>query len=344
MSLSRILSTKRHALGTKRHVEQPRAARAPCCLKKGDRSPGRPGVSRKAKETRGLPGFQPLVSDSPQRSSQDSSEAAARSVARALRGTRRNGRRRRSGRGWTSLSSSGVPLTMSMEDSHLARTVRFATAKRMRFRRHAAPLLAVLLAVPLAPLFAALLVSLGTGVDATADEARIEVARIEVIHGHEAAGRAVGVGGAAGSNGTIRSGRPAFAVLHAAVANWDGDLGPDGWFARVQVFDTSGRPMAFAGTASFELVPRVPADDLTRFVAAGGKRLRWTTVLTTDGDGGATVKLPLRRSLPQTPDGRVPFSGVMRVRLAVATAGVYEAESVVAINPPGLVDTLWEPR
>lgn len=139
-------------------------------------------------------------------------------------------------------------------------------------------------------------------------------------------------------------GRPAFAALEASVANWNGDVRPDGWVARVQVFDDLGRPVSFAGSASFELVPRVPSADYTRFVAVRGKRLRWSTTLTTDRTGGATVRLPLRRSLPHTSDGHVPFSGVMRVRLAVPTAGVYDAESVVAINPPGLVDTLWKPR
>ena len=139
-------------------------------------------------------------------------------------------------------------------------------------------------------------------------------------------------------------GRPAFAVLEAMVANWDGGVRPDGWIAQVQVFDDRGRPVAFSGSATFELVPRVPSADHTRFVAVRGRRLRWTTMLASDADCCATVRLPLRRSLPRTPIGHIPYSGVMRVRVAVPTEGVYEAESGVAINPPGLVDTLWKAR
>lgn len=140
------------------------------------------------------------------------------------------------------------------------------------------------------------------------------------------------------------SGRPAFAVLEATVANWDGDVDPDGWIAQVQIFDDLGRPVSFSGSAAFELVPRVPSADHTRFVAVPGKRLRWNTMLTTDGDCRATVRLPLRRSLPRTAVGHIPYSGVMGVRVAVPTAGVYQAESGVAINPPSLVDTLWQAR
>lgn len=139
-------------------------------------------------------------------------------------------------------------------------------------------------------------------------------------------------------------GRPAVALLEATVANWDGDGEPDGWIAEVRVLDELGRPVPFFGSATFELVPRVPSADHTRFVAVPGKRLRWTTTVGTDGDCRAVVRLPLRRRLPRTAVGHIPYSGVMRVRVGVPTAGVYEAETGVAINPPGLVDTLWKAR
>lgn len=135
--------------------------------------------------------------------------------------------------------------------------------------------------------------------------------------------------------------RPAVATLDARLANWDEDAGPDGWLATVRVLDSLGRPVPFFGNATFELTPRVLSADLTSFEVAGPQRLRWTSTVATDEHGCATFRLPLRRSLPRARDGRVPASAVLGVRVAIAAAGVYEAESAVPLNPPGLLGPVW---
>lgn len=139
----------------------------------------------------------------------------------------------------------------------------------------------------------------------------------------------------------LASRRPAFATLEAGMANWDADAGFDGWVATVQVFDAAGQPVMFSGNASFELTPRVPSADLTSFLAVPDQRLRWTTSLATDAQGCATLRLPLRRSLPRTGGGHAPVSALLRVRVAIASEGVYEAESVVAIRPLAPLETIW---
>lgn len=165
------------------------------------------------------------------------------------------------------------------------------------------------------------------------------------------------VHGIPGTGGLVVNHQPAFATLQAKPAHWNAEAGWDGWLATVQVFDVAGRPVRISGNAIIELTPRVPAADFTSFLALPDQRLRWTTLLATDEHGCATLKLPLRRSLVQ-PEGPwagrpTPISGLLQVRVAVASEGVYEAEAVVAIRPltpldtvwrGGLVDTLWNGR
>ncbi|WP_164103065.1 hypothetical protein [Candidatus Laterigemmans baculatus] len=155
----------------------------------------------------------------------------------------------------------------------------------------------------------------------------------------------------------VQRSRAALAVLEAEPANWDADAEPDGWLATVALFDAAGQPVRIRGTATFELTPQVPSADLTSFELLAEERLRWSGRVATDGQGCATLRLPLRRNGPDAAWGRRsaagpnhphwgpphwgPLWGVLRVRVAVPSAGVFEAEAVVPLRPPMPLETVW---
>ncbi len=133
-----------------------------------------------------------------------------------------------------------------------------------------------------------------------------------------------------------KNARPAWSAMQARLASWDADPQADGWLVTVQVIDQIGNPVHFHGNVIFELAPFDSND--TRF-----RTLRWTSLMRTDPLGCATFRLPLRKSL-HTRDGQTPDFGVLTSRTTIAGAGAYLAETIVDIDPRGLVDTLRKAR
>ncbi len=170
--------------------------------------------------------------------------------------------------------------------------------------------------------------------------------------------------------------RPTHAVVEACLANWDRDAEPDGWKARVVLLDKHSRPAPGPAHATFELIPRVPSLDRTRYIDAPVKPLRWWKKLEFDASGVAEVQLPKRVGEPEvslarqhreTRFGRRPyldnrvgrgmlgeFAGpegpppphwaVLRVRVSVPTVGVLESVVPVTFAEPLLVDSGWPYR
>lgn len=130
--------------------------------------------------------------------------------------------------------------------------------------------------------------------------------------------------------------RPAWSSMNARLASWDADPQADGWLVTLQVVDQLGNPVLFHGNVTFELVP-FDANE-TQF-----KTLRWTSLLQTDPLGCATFRLPLRKSLHTRKQQRPDF-GILTSRTTIAGAGTYIAETIVEVDPRGLVDTLRKPR
>lgn len=174
----------------------------------------------------------------------------------------------------------------------------------------------------------------------------------------------------------VIAGRPTHAVVEARLANWDHDAEPDGWKARIVLLDKNSCPVALPAHASFELIPRMPSLDRTRYIDVPVKPMRWWKRLEFDESGVAVVQLPKRAGDPvptfasrqrETRFGRRPYLdnrvgrgvfdelgsegeslrpywAVLKIRVSVPTVGVLEAVSPVAFAEPLLVDSGWPYR
>lgn len=97
-----------------------------------------------------------------------------------------------------------------------------------------------------------------------------------------------------------KPGRPRYAAVEADLMNNDSDPDPDGWKARVSVMDRNGLATIHRANAVFELVPRVALSDFSGYVNADVKPVRWSSKLSFDEFGVATVELPLRNRIDRT--------------------------------------------
>ena len=96
---------------------------------------------------------------------------------------------------------------------------------------------------------------------------------------------------------------PKFAVLDAAAMSWNHDRTPDGWLAKIQLFDETARVVVPSKAyATFELQLKVPRRDRNGFQNVHHKPIRWSTLLEFTDSGVATARLPLRVRLPALPD------------------------------------------
>jgi hypothetical protein len=176
--------------------------------------------------------------------------------------------------------------------------------------------------------------------------------------------------------------RPKYVQMVAGLANFDADADPDGWRVDLVLRDQQDRPVVARASARFELRPRASIIGTDRFITHDVSTIRWSTNLDFDEQGVASVKLPLRRSLepalgwspsfpavnpansrrsssrdrgvtgifdqPAFTDLRdlaaTPAVGELRVRVSVASEGIFEAAVPVRVRPPGLVDTRWPYR
>ena len=92
--------------------------------------------------------------------------------------------------------------------------------------------------------------------------------------------------------------RPKYAVVSAQLAQFDADSDPDGWAAKVILFDKRDRIVVpKRANARFELQVRVPTHDFTGYVNANHAPVTWSEPLQFDRNGIAQVRLPLRQPL-----------------------------------------------
>ena len=174
--------------------------------------------------------------------------------------------------------------------------------------------------------------------------------------------------------------RPAYVQMSAYLANFDADAAPDGWMAEIVLRDRRDRPVQMRARATFELTPRIPSPLAGPFIDPGVAPIRWSIPVTYDDDGIARFKLPIPQSqrlllgwqvarFPRTGNRSradisynnssrqrtfatvpvrdvigIPNVGQIRVRVSVPTQGLFEADALVRIRPPVLVDTPWPYR
>ncbi|WP_146562425.1 hypothetical protein [Posidoniimonas corsicana] len=109
----------------------------------------------------------------------------------------------------------------------------------------------------------------------------------------------------------------------ARAANWDSDANVDGVLAWVQPLDANGRLLPVEGSARCELQ--------AYHINHRGEHLplptqQWQQPLTVEsfGSDGAVIRVPLRQLADAVGEER-PCVGVLKVRLLVPGAGVYDA-------------------
>lgn len=125
--------------------------------------------------------------------------------------------------------------------------------------------------------------------------------------------------------------RPASVAFEAMLANWDGDVEPDGYEIAVTVFDELGMPMPVRGTLSARLVGQ-RVDHQGRHVA-NLELERWSErVDLCDFAGGPAIfRLPFQQTRPERQLDIAP-GAVLAVEVGAFGHGRYAASAAVPVR------------
>ncbi len=96
----------------------------------------------------------------------------------------------------------------------------------------------------------------------------------------------------------VAGGRPRYAAISGALANFDQDSDPDGWAIQISLFDKDDQVTIPArSSARFKLTPKLPLPDGIGWENADGHDVGWSKQLKFNEAGVATTKLILREPI-----------------------------------------------